>query len=224
MDRLQGSGKQTLISLCESTGWNDKPEGHEGQDGRCTNFERKQHPTFRSEHTTVWRAMCESLLQMPKGRVPLRHVPPKPSPHFGGEFSERATLKLRSKRRSDSHWRGHNLGIAPDAKFDGDAGGVGEGATQAQAKRLYQCKKTEDTKDERLKSAKLCGKMPELEVEERTLPRDVWIENRNRHGVPKQNGTCEVAAALRSDRHEGHGLTNSWWQCSMSVLRVDGNA
>ena len=71
-----GSGKQTLMSLCESTGWNDKPEGHEGQDGCCTNFERKQHPTFRFEHTTVWRAMCESLLQMPKGRVPLRHVPP----------------------------------------------------------------------------------------------------------------------------------------------------
>ena len=31
-------------------------------------------------------------------------------------------------------WRDHDLEIAPEAKFDGDAGGGGEGARQAQAK------------------------------------------------------------------------------------------
>ena len=40
-------------------------------------------------------------------------------------------------------WRDHNLDIALEAQFDGDAGG-GEGARQAQAKLLYQCMKTEE--------------------------------------------------------------------------------
>ena len=37
--------------------------------------------------------------------------------------------------------------IAPEAKFDEEAGGGGEGARQAQAKLLHQCKKTEEMKD-----------------------------------------------------------------------------
>ena len=48
----------------------------------------------------------------------------------------------------------HNLDIAPEAKFDGYADGVGGGAGQAQAKLLYQCKKTDEMKDGTLKSAK----------------------------------------------------------------------
>ena len=57
-------------------------------------------------------------------------------------------------------WRDHNLHIAPEAKFDGDAGGGR--ARQAQAKLLYQCKKTEEMKDGTLKSAKPCRRMDEL--------------------------------------------------------------
>ena len=78
VDRLQGLvlGSKHSFRFVKAQGGMTNPRGHEGQDGRCTNFEREQHPTFRSEHTTVWRAMCESLLHMPKGRVPLRYVPP----------------------------------------------------------------------------------------------------------------------------------------------------
>ena len=54
-------------------------------------------------------------------------------------------------------WRDHNLDIAPEAKFDEEAGGGGEGARQAQAKLLYQCKKTEGMKDGTLRSVKPCA-------------------------------------------------------------------
>ena len=61
-------------------------------------------------------------------------------------------------------WRDHNPDIAPEPKFDGDAGGGGRGgAEQAQAKLLYQCKETDEMKDGTLKSAKPCRKMDELE-------------------------------------------------------------
>ena len=78
--------------------------------------------------------------------------------------------------------RDRNLDIAPEAQFDGDAGGGGEGARQAQAKLLCQCKKTHEMKDGTLKSAKPCKKMHELKEDERTNLRDVWIENRYQHG------------------------------------------
>ena len=43
-------------------------------------------------------------------------------------------------------WRDHNLDIAPEPKFDGDAGGGGAEAGQAQTKLLFQCKKTDEMK------------------------------------------------------------------------------
>ena len=79
-------------------------------------------------------------------------------------------------------WRDHNLDIAPEAKFDGDAGGGRGGARQAEAKLLYQCKNTDETKDGTLKSAKPWRKMEEFKEDERTHLRDAWIENRNQHG------------------------------------------
>ena len=76
-----------------------------------------------------------------------------------------------------------NLDIAPEAKFDEGAGGGGcEGARQAQAKLLHQCKKTEEMKDGTLRSVEPCKKMNELKEEER----DVWIENRNQHGFQSE--------------------------------------
>ena len=50
----------------------------------------------------------------------------------------------------------HILGqgcFVPEAKFDRDAGGGGEGAGQAQARLLSQCKKTAEVKDGTLNSA-----------------------------------------------------------------------
>ena len=70
----------------------------------------------------------------------------------------------------------HNLDIAPKVKFDGDDGGG------AQAKLLYQRKKTTEEKDGTIKSAKPCRKFDEIKEEERTRRQDVWIEKRNQHG------------------------------------------
>ena len=81
-------------------------------------------------------------------------------------------------------WRDHNLDIAPEAKFDGDAVGGREGARQAQAKLLYQCEKTEEMKGGTLKSAKSCRKMDEVKEEERTHLRDVWIEDPQQTEMP----------------------------------------
>ena len=69
-------------------------------------------------------------------------------------------------------WRTHNLNVAPEAKFDGSAGGGGEGARQAQAKFWNKCKKTEAMKQGTI-SAKPCRKLDELKEEERTHRRDV---------------------------------------------------
>ena len=41
----------------------------------------------------------------------------------------------------------HNLDTAPEAKFDGDAGGGGERTRQVQAKLLCHCKKTEEIQE-----------------------------------------------------------------------------
>ena len=38
-------------------------------------IERRKQPTSRSEHTSVWRAIWERLVQIQRGRVTLRHVP-----------------------------------------------------------------------------------------------------------------------------------------------------
>ena len=70
-------------------------------------------------------------------------------------------------------WRDPNRDIAPEAKFDGDAGRDDEGARQAQAKRLHPCKRTEEMKDGTLKSPKPYRKMDELKERERTHPREV---------------------------------------------------
>ena len=80
---------------------------------------------------------------------------------------------------TDHAWKDLNLDIAPEAKFHGDAGGGG--GRQAQAKLLYQCKKTDEMKGGTLKSAKPCTKMDELKEDARTHLRDVWIENGNQH-------------------------------------------
>ena len=85
-----------------------------------------------------------------------------------------------------NEWRDHNLDIAPEAKFDEEAGGGGEGARQAQAKLLFQCKKTEEMKGGTLRSVKPCKKMNELKEEERSHLRDVWIENRNQDGFQSE--------------------------------------
>ena len=82
-------------------------------------------------------------------------------------------------------WRVHNPDIAPEAEFDGDAGGESEGATQAQTKPMYQCKKTEDMKDGTLKSVKLNSKMDELKEEEHTY---------GTSGLRTETDTCEESA------------------------------
>ena len=87
------------------------------------------------------------------------------------------------------------MDITPEAEFDEDAGRGGEGSRQAQAKRLYHCKNTEDVKDGALKSAKPCKKVGELTEEERTHPRVVRIENRDQHGF--QSTAIPVRRPLR---------------------------
>ena len=38
-------------------------------------IEKKNQPTLRSEHKSVWRAMWETLVQIPQDGVTLRHAP-----------------------------------------------------------------------------------------------------------------------------------------------------
>ena len=88
------------------------------------------------------------------------------------------------------------MDIETEAKFDGDAGGEGEGARKAVEKLWHQCTNTEEMKDGGHKSAKRCRKMDELKADGTTPPGNQ--ESR------KQTDTCEVAAALESDRQERH--------------------
>ena len=113
-------------------------------------------------------------------------------------------------------WRDHNLDIAPGAKFDEEAGGGGgEGARQAQATLLYQCKKTEEMKDGTLRSVKPCKKMNELKEEERSHLRDVWIEKRNQHGFQSER------LAVRWPVHwEVKDRKDTWSDESMVAVRT----
>ena len=51
-------------------------------------------------------------------------------------------------------------------------------------------RKLEELKDGTLKSAKPRSNMAEIKEEERTHLRDVWIESRSQHGIPKRTDTC----------------------------------
>ena len=173
-------------------------------------IEKKKQLTFYSEHTSVWKAIWERLLQVPRDHVTLRHVPAhlgwsdvetgilskevweghraadeqakkgakksEPPQQMMSEYIRRGHV-IQKAQLAAIHileWRDHNLDIAP--------GGGGEGARQAKAKLLYQCKRTEVMDDGTLMSAKPRRKIDELKEDERTHLRDVWIENRNQKG------------------------------------------
>ena len=59
-------------------------------------IERKKQATCRFEHTTVWTAMWERFVQIPKDRVTVRHVPA----HLGWSDVEVGIL-------SERDWEGH---------------------------------------------------------------------------------------------------------------------